>query len=67
MSCAMKRDVLCYPALFHYLFQRFTDRPVVEIGENKVLLLQGTVSLYYLQGYIQQFHLERHFCLVPFG
>ena len=67
MSCAMKRDVLCYPALFHHLFQRFADRPVVEIGEHEVILLQRSVTLYYLQGYIQQFHLERYFCLVPFG
>ena len=63
----MKRDVLCYPALFHHFFQRFTDRPVVEIREHEVILLHGAVTLYYQQGYIQQFHLERYFRFVPFG
>ena len=66
MPLRVKRDVLCYPALFHHLFQRFANRPVVEIGENEVVHLQGTVTLYYLQGNIQQFHLERYFRLVPF-
>ena len=26
MSCKVKRYVLCYPALFHHLFQWFADR-----------------------------------------
>lgn len=66
-SSNVERDVFCYPALFHLLFQRFADRPVVEVGEHEIILLQGAVMLYYLQGNIQQFHLERHFRLVPFG
>ena len=54
-------------ALFHPLFQRFADRPVVEIREYEIVFLTGSVTLDNLQRSIQQFHLERHFCLVPFG
>lgn len=48
-------------ALFHPLFQRF------EIREYEIVFLTGSVTLDNLQRSIQQFHLERHFCLVPFG
>ena len=51
-------------ALFHPLFQRFADRPVVEIREYEIVFLTGSVTLDNLQRSIQQFHLERHFCLV---
>lgn len=54
-------------ALFHPLFQRFADRPVVEIREYEIVFLTGSVTLDNLQRSTQQFHLERHFCLVPFG
>lgn len=53
MAAAMKRYVLCYPALFHHLFQRFTDRSIVEIGKHEIILLTGAVTLNYPQGNIQ--------------
>ena len=53
-------------ALFHPLFQRFADRPVVEIREYEIVFRQILVPFDYLQGNIQQLHLERDICLVPF-
>lgn len=40
---------------------------IVEIREYEIVFLTGSVTLDNLQRSIQQFHLERHFCLVPFG
>ena len=54
-------------ALFHPLFQRFADRPVVEIREYEIVFLTGSVTPDYLQWNIQQLHLEGDFCLVAFG
>lgn len=65
LNTEMKYPLLS--ALFHPLFQRFADRPVVEIREYEIVFLTGSVTLDNLQRSIQQFHLERHFCLVPFG
>ena len=59
-----------YPLLSafrHYLFQLFAHRPIVDFSENQPVFRQILVPFDYLQGNIQQFHLERHFCLVPFG
>ena len=54
-------------ALFHPLFQRFADRPVVEIREYEIVFLTGSVTLDNLQGNIQQLYLKRHTRLVSFG
>ncbi len=35
-------------------------------GKYGVVLLEWSVSVDDLQGYIKQFHLVRHLCLVPF-
>ena len=67
MPSAMKADIFCNTAFFYHPFQRFTDRPVVQAGEYAIVFLHQSVAFYYLQGYIQQLHLEWDFCLVAFG
>ena len=62
----MEGDVLCYPALADDFFELLADRPVVDVPEYGVVLLERSVSVDDLQGYIEQFHLVRHLCLVPF-
>ena len=61
LNTEMKYPLLS--ALFHPLFQRFADRPVVEIREYEIVFLTGSVTLDNLQRSIQQFHLERTFVL----
>ena len=67
MPGAMEGNFLRNSTLFYHLFQWLTDVPIVEIREYEIVFLTGSVTLDNLQRSIQQFHLERHFCLVPFG
>ena len=66
MSCRVVGDMLLYSAFRHYLFQLFAHRPIVDFPENQLVFRQILVPFDYLQGNIQQLHLERDICLVPF-
>lgn len=66
MPGAMVGDLLLYSAFRHYLFQLFAHRPIVDFPENQPVFRQILVPFDYLQGNIQQLHLERDICLVPF-
>ena len=66
MTGAMIGDLFLYSAFFHYLFQLFAHRPIVDFSENQLVFRQVLVPFDYLQGNIQQLHLERDICLVPF-
>ena len=66
MTCAMVGDLLLYSAFRHYLFQLFAHRPIVDFSENQPVFRQILVPFDYLQGNIQQLHLERDICLMPF-
>lgn len=67
MSSAMKADLLVYVALTDDILQFFADAPIVDFAENRIVLLEWSVLSNYLQRDIQQLHLERYTCLVPFG
>lgn len=66
MSPYLVGDMLLYSAFRHYLFQLFAHRPIVDFPENQLVFRQILVPFDYLQGNIQQLHLERDICLVPF-
>ena len=63
----MEANRLIYTAFTYHLLQRFADRPIVQIWKHKVIFLERTVTLDYLQGDVKQLHLERYARLVPFG
>ena len=66
MPCAVEGNVLCDAALAHDLLEPLADRPVVDVPEYRVVLLERSVSVNDLQGDIKQFHLERNMRLVSF-
>lgn len=63
----MKADLLVYATLTDDILQLFTDAPVVDFAENRIVFLERSVLPDYLQWNIQQLHLERYACLVPLG
>ena len=67
MSCSMEADVLIHTAFSYHLLQRLADGPIVQVGEHEVVFLERSVTLYYLQGDVQQLHLKRYARLVPLG
>ena len=67
MSCQVKADLLVYVALTDDILQFFADAPIVDFAENRIVLLERSVLPDYLQRDVQQLHLERYTCLVPFG
>ena len=66
VPCAVEGNVLCDAALAHDLLEPLADRPVVDVPEYRVVLLERSVSVNDLQGDIKQFHLERNMRLVSF-
>ena len=63
----MKADVLIHTAFPYHFLQRLADRPIIQVGEHEVVFLERSVTLYYLQGNVQQLHLKRYTRLVSFG
>ena len=63
----MEADVLIHTTFPYHFLQRLADGPIVQVGEHEVVFLERSVTLYYLQGNVQQFHLERYARLMPFG
>ncbi len=63
----MEADVLIHTTFPYHFLQRLADGPIVQVGEHEVVFLERSVTLYYLQGNVQQFHLERCARLMPFG
>lgn len=67
MASGVEADFLGDAAFLYHLAHPFAYRPIVEIGKYKIAFLERLVAFDYLQGNVQQLHLERHARLVPFG
>ena len=63
----MEANRLIYTAFPYHLLQWFAYRPVVQMGKHKIVLLKRAITLDYLQGDVQQLHLERYTRLVTLG
>ena len=63
----MEANRLIYTTFPYHFLQGLAYRPIVQIWENEIILLERTVTLDYLQGEVQQLHLVRYARLVPVG
>lgn len=59
-------DLLLYAAFLNDFFQLFAHRPIVDFPEFQLAFGKVLVTLYYLQGYVEQLYLKGGIGLVAF-